>query len=58
MSANEVDETVIVETSIELGIKVTTGLDVITPASELFPTISTLRDVTLLVKFGESIDNV
>ena len=58
MSANEVEETVIVETSIELGIKVTTGLDVITPASELFPTTSTLRDVTLLVKFGESIDNV
>lgn len=60
VSGNEVDVIFLVEISVELGIKVTAGLDVITPASELvrLTALSVLRNVTLSVKFGESIDNV
>lgn len=60
VSGNEVDVIFLVEISVELGIKVTAGLDVITPASELvrLTALSVLRNVTLSVKFGESIDEV
>ena len=59
MDNKELDETVILETTVELGFNVPTCVVAIVPTSELFITISEeLRDEALSVKFGECTDIV